>query len=147
MSFQTNQLYQTTIVSDRRAKDGIWDFFQKDNLKAPEWIHMMIQMIKEDFGDMLEEEYHHFLDELDAASISHYHYALWFACLNWYPNMKNFLMTSEDFERADINLLAIFLEQELPKTFKQWKEGHYSSTKVWTRHVMATYAVTVPCLV
>lgn len=150
MSFQANQLreyYKHTVVSTRRQQDGLWDFINKDSPKVDDWINILIDLIRDDFQDMLADEYHQFLDELQASSIGHFHYALWFACLNLYPNMRNFLLSSETFERADINFLAAFLEQDLSKLFKKWKDGNYTSTKVWLRDVLATYAVTVPCLV
>ena len=150
MSLHTNQLgtyYQTEVVSARRTADGIWDFLQKENDKAKPWIDTTIRMIRDDLGDMLEEDYHHFLNELEASSITPFHYALWFSCVNLYPGMKTFLMTSDDFQRPNDNMLAIFLEQDLPAMFQKWKDGNYSSTKNWVRHLIATYVVTVPCLV
>ncbi len=149
MSLHSNQLedeYKTNIVSNRRVNDSIWDFLHYDSPKRQFWISGMMRKIESELGEKLTHDDRAKMEIIEHMPAHNSQYALWFGTLTLFPDMMQFLVASEDLERANVGILAQFLDQTIFDLTQEWKEGRFRDVHSWVRHLRTVYACTVPCL-
>lgn len=161
MSFQSQELESKYLqeVSNRRIKDGVWDFLHgKDSPKTRGWVQGAINCILDDFSEqkapdgtvlkqeLLKENEIALLHKLAAGPYGHFHYALWIVCLVHYQNMVHFFTAKNScVSSVDRELLERFLVHRVPPLVQEWLEGVYIDTKSWVRHMRMDYSASVPC--
>jgi hypothetical protein len=152
MSLHPDQLEDAykDIECQRRQNDSIYDFFFFDSAKREPWVSQAVELVLRDFASQnlsLIKENQEFLYNLMDQGTREDQICFWLMCLNMYPDVKNFVMTSDDVQRVELDALAYFLEQVLPVLCDSFCKGAYSSVKAFVRTAFAEYCFTVPCIV